>query len=974
MADKDVVIRISAKNLTKAEFTKVRKQLRELEKKAGLTSKRFVDLGGSFKTGALQAIGFGSAVGISAIAVGKLIGSLASGVRGFVSFEKSMLRIETLVGVAREEVEAMKKSVRGIAAATGRAPQELAEAMFQIASAGLRGDDALIALEASARGAALGLGETKDVADAATSIVNAYGVENINAAEAVDVLISTVKLGKASADEFATSIGTVIPIASAAGVSIQEVGTAMAILTRSGASASESATQVAGIIRAIIKPSEQASKALGSIGLSMDDVRESIREQGLLETMQDLRTQLDPEQLAKFAGRAEALNAVLGLTGDKFKQTADAAREMEEAFGLAQEGMARLQEDASFRAELLSAAFTNMVDAIGEGAVNFVLSTAAGQALRESLERTADEAARLDKESKFTADSLNILGLSFEQVSGQGEQTTAAIGEIVAQFSRATTSFNQLDAATRNFIPGQKTAVELFWEEVAATKAATEGRMDHAEAMLQAAFELDRLNFEARIQKELLQQGGSQITIFRGDLEDLETATDSAAEAQRQYNEALAAASDISQILGGNLGRLVGQTLAAAAALESLGAAGGLGGLKDAFKTDADDLDIFGGLGTAAGLLGPLIGLGKSLVEGIAGLFGRDAQDVARDVGRDIGAQISEGLAEQILKSGQNIQFFLREIFAEGGLGIDRLAEEVGDLFSLFERGEISEPELIRELKESIPILIAQFQELGPAGEEQIQRIIAAAERFGIELDEINQLMQATFAPATMEEIAAQFDITNDQVRELADRLGIDVQTNLERNAAELGLTVEQYKKIGKAIEEEYGIPLDQVDELLASMGISAEDLAKALGIDLGDLPTQTESAADETKRAADEAKRYADEIERAGRALGNITFPGFPNVGGIGMQHGGFGEVTRPTPFIAGEAGREGFAFFPGGLPQATPQVTVELSMPVTITMSSAGSPGITDKQVSTLIRRLQNNQRGAADELADTIKDRLK
>jgi hypothetical protein len=52
---------------------------------------------------------------------------------------------------------------------------EAAEALFFITSAGLRGAGATEVLEASLKGAAIGLGDTKTIADLATSAVNAYG-------------------------------------------------------------------------------------------------------------------------------------------------------------------------------------------------------------------------------------------------------------------------------------------------------------------------------------------------------------------------------------------------------------------------------------------------------------------------------------------------------------------------------------------------------------------------------------------------------------------------------------------------------------------------------------------------------------------------------------------------------------------------------------------------------------------------------
>jgi uncharacterized protein YukE len=62
-------------------------------------------------------------------------------------FEYSMTQIETLVGRSAQEVETLKGSVLGLSGETGRAPKELADAMFFITSAGLDAASATAALE-----------------------------------------------------------------------------------------------------------------------------------------------------------------------------------------------------------------------------------------------------------------------------------------------------------------------------------------------------------------------------------------------------------------------------------------------------------------------------------------------------------------------------------------------------------------------------------------------------------------------------------------------------------------------------------------------------------------------------------------------------------------------------------------------------------------------------------------------------------
>ena len=145
-------------------------------------------------------------------------------------FEFSMTQIETLVGRSRAEVKQLTEAVMGLSGETGRAPKELADAMFFITSAGLDAASATAALEASAKAAAVGLGDTAIVADAVTNAMNGYGMAADGAAFATDVLAKTVEQGKASAADLAPQFGRLIPMAAELGISFDQVGGGLAFL------------------------------------------------------------------------------------------------------------------------------------------------------------------------------------------------------------------------------------------------------------------------------------------------------------------------------------------------------------------------------------------------------------------------------------------------------------------------------------------------------------------------------------------------------------------------------------------------------------------------------------------------------------------------------------------------------------------------------------------------------------------------
>jgi len=209
---------------------------------AGLRGKDAVDV--------LEASLKGAAIGLAVGAA--FAGVVAGGVKMAADFETEFSKIEGLVGVTGSELDKLREAARRLGPQFGKSGQEAAEALFFITSAGLRGSDAIDVLEASLKGAAIGLGDTKVIADLATSAMNAFGVENLSGAQAVDVLAEAVRLGKLAPEELAGSMGQVLPIASAMGVSFEEVGAVFAAMSRTGTNASQAATQLRGIMTSLL--------------------------------------------------------------------------------------------------------------------------------------------------------------------------------------------------------------------------------------------------------------------------------------------------------------------------------------------------------------------------------------------------------------------------------------------------------------------------------------------------------------------------------------------------------------------------------------------------------------------------------------------------------------------------------------------------------------------------------------------------
>nr|WP_246211419.1 phage tail tape measure protein [Phytoactinopolyspora alkaliphila] len=269
-------------------------------------------------------------------AAGALVARGLKGAAGeAIAFESALTKSTTLIGVSKDEMTEMGNAALRLSH-TGQGPIDLADALFFVQSAGLRGQQAMDVVEASAKAASIGLGDAATIADLTTSAINAYGSENLTAAQATDILIGSVREGKAEASELAGSMGQVLPIASEMGITFDQVGGAMAAMTRTGTGASEAATQLRSIMTSLLKPSEGARDAMAQFGLSADHLRGVIRDQGLFEGLMMVRNAVgdNEEALAAIFPNVRAFAGVLDLTGASAEANADIFRNMADTTGL----------------------------------------------------------------------------------------------------------------------------------------------------------------------------------------------------------------------------------------------------------------------------------------------------------------------------------------------------------------------------------------------------------------------------------------------------------------------------------------------------------------------------------------------------------------------------------------------------------------------------------------------------------------
>lgn len=377
-----------------------------------------------------------SAITLPLLAIG------ATGIKMSLDLEKSLNKITNLVGVSSGDLAKYKKDLVIISNETGKSQTELAKALFDLTSAGLSGDKALSALRKSAKASAIGLGETQVVASAVSSAMNAYESSSLSAAKATEVLASTVRFGKLSAEELAPAIGQVLPIASAMGVTFDEVGANIATFTRLGIDSKQAATALKSLLSGFSGAAgKKAADALDSIGLSMDGVRKKIREDGLLATLEMLneKTGGNVETLSAIIPNIRAFSNVLGTVGaqgDTYREVLDGISKSQT---LVDDGFEKIKKSAGFKLNSAINELKNLGIQIGDILLPFVIKFA------KMLSNLVKKFNDLSTPIKST---IVLIGLIVSAIG----PLLLIVGTLLSSFAAITTTLSISAAAIGSFI------------------------------------------------------------------------------------------------------------------------------------------------------------------------------------------------------------------------------------------------------------------------------------------------------------------------------------------------------------------------------------------------------------------------------------------------------------------------------------------------------------------------------------------
>lgn len=297
-------------------------------------------LSGVAKTGEnLSKIGGALTLGVTA----PLIGIGAASASMAVDFETSFAKVTTLLDKNSVDYDKYKQDILNASSESKVAVGEFSEAVYGSISAGVDQTKAIGFTTDAMKLAKGGFTDGAKAVDVLTTAINGYGLQAEDAARISDLLITTQNLGKTTVDELASSMGTVIPVASSVNFEVEELSTAYAQLTKNGIATAESGTYLKAMLSELGKSGSTTDKILRDLtGKGFADLKkEGVSTTDILRMLSESAEQ-DGKTLKDMFGSVEAGSAALVLAKGDGKEYDEMLKAMGDSAGATQEAFEKM--------------------------------------------------------------------------------------------------------------------------------------------------------------------------------------------------------------------------------------------------------------------------------------------------------------------------------------------------------------------------------------------------------------------------------------------------------------------------------------------------------------------------------------------------------------------------------------------------------------------------------------------------------
>lgn len=431
-----------------------------------------------------------------------LAGLSTYAVKSAADFQDAMAKIYTIAIDSTEPMEKMRDELVALSNETGFDLSDLSEAAYQTVSASVDATEAIDFLTQATKLARAGFTSTEKSVDILTTIMNSYGKEVYDITYLSDLLLKTQNDGKLVIDELASSIGTIIPMASNYHVGIEQIAAAYATMTKQGVPAQKATTFLRAVFTELEKEGSDVADILeNKTGKSFAQLMDSGKSLGDVLGILYKEAGNDTEQFQRLFGNVRSTQAVASLVTDDFKIFNYELERMADCAGQTEKAL-EVMETPALKARRAVNRLKNSAEDLGETMIDMLMP-----AFEEGT----------DKITELTEGFIGLSDSSKKMIVKAGA-LAAAIGPVTLGLGKLMKYVGGLIIGTSSWIPLIGAAVAGV---IAISEALAVSNNEHVEAIRQEYGLSDAMKSEI----EELNQLQASHSEFQQSMVDRNTAT-----------------------------------------------------------------------------------------------------------------------------------------------------------------------------------------------------------------------------------------------------------------------------------------------------------------------------------------------------------------------------------------------------------------------------------------------------------------
>ncbi len=215
----------------------------------------------------MKSIGGGLTLGLTA----PIAGIATMALRSAAGFEQSMNLMQATTGATGAQMAALQQQALNLGATTSFSAGEAAEAMLELAKAGMTVEQTSAAIGGVMDLAAAGGIDLASAATITANAINSFGLEASAATDVANTFAAAANASSADVTDLAQGFQMAGAVFAANGQSVEDLAASLAILSNNGIAGSDAGTSLKTMMMRLSAPTKEAAGEINKLGLDIYD-------------------------------------------------------------------------------------------------------------------------------------------------------------------------------------------------------------------------------------------------------------------------------------------------------------------------------------------------------------------------------------------------------------------------------------------------------------------------------------------------------------------------------------------------------------------------------------------------------------------------------------------------------------------------------------------------------------------------------